>query len=175
MGKRSNFERKPRDFYPTPFEAVEPLIEHLPKHFTFAEPCAGNGTLVGHLEHYNGHCMWASDIEPQHKGISTQDYKDVKENELLESEYIITNPPWNRAILHPLIEHFAPQRPTWLLFDADWPHTKQSKSYIKFLHKIVSVGRIKWFGNTTGKDNCAWYLFDAQTLPIMGTFFYGRI
>ena len=25
--------------------------------------------------------------------------------------------------------------------------------------KIVSVGRIKWFGNMTGKDNCAWYLF----------------
>jgi len=175
MGKRSNFERKPRDFYPTPIEAVEPLVPHLPNGFTFAEPCAGNGALIEHLKHYNGHCMWASDIEPQHKGISTQDYKDVKENELLESEYIITNPPWNRAILHPLIDHFAPQRPTWLLFDADWPHTKQSKYYMQFLHKIVSVGRIKWFGDTTGKDNCAWYLFDAQTPAIMGTLFYGRI
>ena len=43
MGKRSDFERKPRDFYPTPIEAVEPLVEHLPKTFDFAEPCAGNG------------------------------------------------------------------------------------------------------------------------------------
>ena len=174
MGKRSDFERKSRDLYPTPFEAVKPLIEHLPKYFTFTEPCSGNGALVGHLEYYSGHCMLASDIEPQHKGAMTQDYKDVKENELLESQFVITNPPWNRAILHPLIEHFALQRPTWLLFDADWMHTKQSRPYLQHLHKIVSVGRIKWFGNMTGKDNCAWYLFDAQTPPIMGTLFYGR-
>ena len=33
MGKRSDFERKPRDFYPTPMEAVEPLLEHLPQDF----------------------------------------------------------------------------------------------------------------------------------------------
>ena len=37
MGKRSDFERKPRDFYPTPFAAVEPLIDHLPNKFTFYE------------------------------------------------------------------------------------------------------------------------------------------
>jgi len=71
MGKRSDFERKPRDYYITPFEAVEPLIEHLPKHFTFAEPCAGNGALIKHLE-TGGVCMWASDIEPQDEGIPTQ-------------------------------------------------------------------------------------------------------
>ena len=49
MGKRSNFERIERDFYPTPFEAVEPLIPHLPDKFTFAEPCAGDGSLTRHL------------------------------------------------------------------------------------------------------------------------------
>ena len=174
MGKRSNFERKPRDFYPTPFEAVEPLIEHLPKGFTFAEPCAGNGVLVGHLEWHGGTCMWASDIEPQHKGIPTQDYKDVWREELLESEFFITNPQWARNTLHTMIEHFGELRPTWLLFDADWMHTKQSAYYTEHLHKIVSVGRIKWFGNMTGKDNCAWYLFDMSAKPREGTIFYGR-
>ena len=74
-----------------------------------------------------------------------------------------------------MIEHLAKQKPTWLLFDADWMHTKQSRPYLLALHKIISVGRIKWFGDTTGKDNCAWYLFDAQTPSIMGTTFYGRI
>ena len=175
MGKRSDFERKPRDFYPTPIEAVEPLISHLPNGFTFAEPCAGNGALVLHLESGEGHCMWTSDIEPQQYSIETMDYSQVGEQELLGSDYIITNPPWDRKILHPMIDHFCKLRPTWLLFDADWMHTKQSKYYMQFLHKIVSVGRIRWFGNMTGKDNCAWYLFDAQTPPIMGTFFYGRI
>ena len=61
MGKRSDFERQPRDFYPTPFAAVEPLIEHLPQGFTFAEPCAGDGQLCRHLEYFGGDCMWASD------------------------------------------------------------------------------------------------------------------
>jgi hypothetical protein len=177
VGKRSDFERKPRDYYQTPIEAVEPLIEHLPRTFDFAEPCAGDGILVNHIETLieGAVCIWASDIEPQNKNILKYDYSTLTSCELEKSEYIITNPPWDRKILHPMIDHFSKLRPTWLLFDADWPHTKQSKYYMQFLHKIVSVGRIRWFGNMTGKDNCAWYLFDAQTPPIMGTFFYGRI
>ena len=170
MGKRSDFERKPRDFYPTPMEAVEPLLEHLSKDFLFAEPCAGNGALIGHLE-TKGVCMWASDIEPQAVGIHECDYSDVGFDEISESDYIITNPPWDRKILHPMIEYFAPKIQTWLLFDADWMHTKQSIPYIKRCSKIISVGRIKWFGNMTGKDNCAWYLFENKK---METKFYGR-
>ena len=170
MGKRSNFERQPRDFYPTPMEAVTPLLDHLPEDFLYAEPCAGNGTLIEHLE-TKGVCMWASDIEPQAEGIYKNDYSDVGFNELIESEYVITNPPWDRKILHPMIEYFAPRIKTWLLFDADWMHTKQSVSYMKMCSKIVSVGRIKWFGNMTGKDNCAWYLFDWE---VNNTIFYGR-
>ena len=173
MGKRSNFERKPRDFYPTPIEALEPLLEHLPKAFDFAEPCAGDGALVNHIETLvdGAVCTWASDIEPQNKGVLKYDYSTLTSYELEESEYIITNPPWDRKILHPMIEHFSKFKPTWLLFDADWAHTKQSAPYIKNCAKIVSVGRIKWFGNMTGKDNCAWYLFYNNEVE---TTFYGR-
>jgi|TARA_R110000796_G_scaffold35733_6_gene91627 hypothetical protein len=170
MGKRSDFERKPRDFYPTPMEAVEPLLEHLPDDFPFAEPCAGNGALIEHLE-TKGICMWASDIEPQAKGIHKNDYSEIGYNKLIESDYVVTNPPWDRKILHPMIEYFAPRIQTWLLFDADWMHTKQSAPYMAMCSKIVSVGRIKWFGNMTGKDNCAWYLFDRK---VNNTIFYGR-
>ena len=176
MGKRSDFERKPRDFYPTPIEAVYPLLEHLEEDFLFAEPCAGDGTLIKHLER-KGVCMWASDIEPQKDGIIQRDYNLVGHSALLESKYIITNPPWDRNILHPMIEYFSMWRPTWLLFDADWMHTKQSRKYIPMCEKIVSVGRIKWFGNMTGKDNCAWYLFGNEyRIPTATpTKFYGRI
>ena len=170
MGKRSDFERQPRDFYPTPMEAVKPLLEHLPEDFSFAEPCAGNGALIEHLE-TKGICMWASDIEPRAEGIHKCDYSYVGFDELIESNYVITNPPWDRKILHPMIEYFAPRIRTWLLFDADWMHTKQSVPYMKMCSKIVSVGRIKWFGNMTGKDNCAWYLFDKE---VNNTIFYGR-
>ena len=65
-----------------------------------------------------------------------------------QCEYIITNPPWNRKILHPMIEHFADFKPTWLLFDADWIHTKQSIPYLTMLKKVVSIGRVKWIEGT---------------------------
>src|SRR6478735_4364360 len=62
MGKRSNFERIPRDFYPTPFAAVPPLIPHLRGVSTFAEPCAGDGALARSLESFGLRCVYAGDI-----------------------------------------------------------------------------------------------------------------
>ncbi len=65
--------------------------------------------------------------------------------------------------------------PTWLLFDADWMHTKQSAPYMIYCKKVVSVGRVKWIegSKSVGKDNCCWYLFDVgQEYP---TEFYGRL
>ena len=115
--------------------------------------------------------MWASDIEPQLAGIAKNDFTEIREWHCIDSDFIITNPPWDRSVLHPMIDHFSLLRPTWLLFDSDWPHTKQSADYMKRCSKIVSVGRIKWFGNMTGKDNCSWYLFESE---IKETKFYGR-
>lgn len=43
MGKRSSFERREADFYPTPRAAVAPLIPFLRGIRTFAEPCADAG------------------------------------------------------------------------------------------------------------------------------------
>jgi hypothetical protein len=165
MGKRSEFERNERDYYPTPVSAVRPLIDHLPNSFTFAEPCAGDGRLANHIQaltFYNATVTMLSDVEPQAPGIATLDaFAFTVPN---NTDYIITNPPWDRKILHPMIEHFSHQRPTWLLFDADWMHTAQSAELMKLCEKIVSVGRVKWIPNSpsVGKDNCAWYLFDAK-------------
>lgn len=173
MGKRSNFDRIPRDFYPTPFEAVEPLLAHLPEKVWFSEPCAGAGDLVGHLSSVGHVCDQALDIAPQVSGIWTGDA--LKWRPCSPCDMIITNPPWDRKILHPMIEHFSALRPTWLLFDADWMHTKQSAPFMPWLHKVVSVGRVKWIPDSkmTGKDNCAWYLFDQSKTA--QTQFFGRI
>ena len=67
--------------------------------------------------------------------------------------------------------------PTWLLFDADWMHTKQSAIYISYCVKVVSVGRVKWIegSKSVGKDNCAWYLFDGNMPAGQATEFYGRV
>ena len=72
MGKRSNFERRERDSYDTPYEAVIPLLEHLSESTAFIEPCAGKNELIGHLTQ-NGHkCLHASDIHPRQQTIAIQ-------------------------------------------------------------------------------------------------------
>jgi hypothetical protein len=177
MGKRSNFERVERDFYPTPLAAVLPLVPHLPDSFSYWEPCAGDGALIDHIADTCGveYCA-ASDIEPK-CNIPTSDALSDQPSSRTSVDYIITNPPWDRKILHPMIEHFSALCPTWLLFDADWMHTKQSVPFMPYLRKVVSVGRVKWIPDSkmTGKDNCAWHLFDQTGVHTGDTVFHGRV
>jgi hypothetical protein len=162
MGKRSDFERRPRDYYPTPVEAVFPLIPHLRPGARFCEPCAGDGRLIDHLTAVGLVCAAAWDIEPQRDDIDRQ---DARTRIVGNIDYHITNPPWEREVLHSLILNLSAQAPTWLLFDADWAHTRQAAPFMPLLRKIVSVGRVKWIQDSpfTGKDNCAWHLFDARS------------
>lgn len=171
MGKRSDFERIPRDFYPTPRAAVLPLLPHLAPGTRYAEPCAGDGALIDHLTAAGHVCLHASDIEPRRTGILEA---DALSGPWTGFETFITNPPWDRKVLHPLIVHLSDVAPTWLLFDADWIHTRQAIPFLPRLRKIVSVGRVKWIEDSphTGKDNCAWHLFDSPTSESAA--FYGR-
>lgn len=165
MGKRSSFKRKPRDFYPTPYEAVEPLLPHLKAETRFAEPCCGDMQLVRHLNKHGHSCYWASDIERRCQEQEFEIDALTLTTPLRQADCIITNPPWDRKILHPMIEHFTNLAPTWLLFDADWMHTKQSIPYMQYCRLIVSVGRVKWIPDSkmTGKDNCCWYFFSNKS------------
>lgn len=168
MGKRSNFKRVERDFYPTPKEAVTPLLVHLPRHTSFDEPCAGNCELVKHLESTNALCQWMSDINPDYPCV----WKDAFDLKNCEGEMFITNPPYDWKILSPLITHLSDIAPAWLLLPADMMHNKRMAPHIKRCVKIVSVGRVKWFGNMAGMENSAWYLFDSNFTD--ETLFFGR-
>lgn len=164
MGRRSGFARRAQDAYDTPPEAVEPLLAHLPRDVTitsFWEPCAGAYRLAKRLEQEGTlQSTRASDIEPRHPHVERADALTAP---IPACDMIITNPPWTRAILHPMITRFSDMRPTWLLFDAAWVHTQQAIPFLPRLQKIVSVGRVSWMENgVTGKDDCAWHLFDAQ-------------
>lgn len=163
MGKRSNMPRRERDYYPTPAGPVAPLLPHLPYGAAFAEPCAGDGALIRSLEAGGMSCVEALDIEPRTYMAYRADALGWTPDPSVD--VIITNPPWRRDVLHPMIVHFARRRPTWLLFDADWIHTRQAAPYLQLLRKVVSVGRVKWIPGSphTGKDNCCWHLFDARS------------
>ena len=178
MAKRTKtkFKRNERGYYPTPYEAVLPLLPHLRPRSVFIEPCAGKGDLIRHLEKHGHNCRMAYDIEPQdYRTIRRKNALDV---EYRDADYLITNPPWPDgpwAKGEPtvgMIRHFTRYMPTWLLLSADFMHNK----YFAELscERIVSVGRVKWIPDSkdTGKDNCAWYLF--QKYPTE-TKFYPRI
>jgi hypothetical protein len=152
-----------KDFWPTPLEAVAPLIPHL-QFRRFIEPCAGDGALIKHLSLYGVECVGAGDVAPRCAAAVRKDVFDWtdKDADELGVDCFITNPPWSRSILHPLIDHLRNIRPTWLLFDADWMHTVQAGPIITGCSDIVSVGRVKWIPDSpnSGMDNAAWYLFD---------------
>ena len=76
MGKRSDFPRRDRDYYPTPFEVAEPLFPFLKDVSTFVEPMSGDGSLVKYLNDTHLECIWSSDIEPQAEGIKKMDASD---------------------------------------------------------------------------------------------------
>lgn len=162
MGKYSDqFTRKPRDFYPTPEKAFLPLLPHLPEVFTFAEPCAGDGRLVQHLDtHTKGICTWASDIEPQRDWIATSDVFDLNRTKMKNPEFIITNPPYEKNLLLGMIPFLTDIAPTWLLLRSDFAFNKYAGQFEKTLAKVVAVGRVSWEENgVSGKENHAWMLF----------------
>jgi hypothetical protein len=161
LGKRSDFKRIDKDFYRTiDPKAAKVLADwygeyDLTRKKTFYEPCYGEGDLVFQLEKYSFKCSDASDI------TTGKDALTLTKEDIGDVNFIITNPPWSRNLLHPMIDHFRNLRDTWLLFDADWMHTKQAKPYLQNCSEILSVGRLKWIPDTkmTGKDNVCWYHF----------------
>src|SRR6516225_11015813 len=112
MGKRSKFERRVADFYPTPYPAVLPLIPFLRRERvkTFAETCAGAGDLVRHLESFGLRCVYAGDIRTGQDALAVSSYGNV--------DAIVTNPPYSRELMHRLIAHFQCIAPTWLLLES---------------------------------------------------------
>src|SRR6478609_8426696 len=100
MDKRSSFERRETDFYPTPAKAVAPLIPFLRAGAirSFAEQCCGDGQLVRHLESFGLRCIYAGDISTGQDALARDSYGAC--------DSIITNPPWTRDVLHRLITHF---------------------------------------------------------------------
>lgn len=162
-------ERRPRDFYPTiDPRAAARLVPHLRPATAYVEPCAGGGHLIDALASHGMRCWVAMDIEPQRQDVMKGNALDITapitEGQCGQVLPFITNPPWDRKVLHPLIDHLARLAPTWLLFDAGWKETAQAARFGPWCAKIVSVGRLRWVPDSphNATDDCSWYLFDAR-------------
>jgi hypothetical protein len=150
MGKRSAFERMPRDNYSTPAAAVAPLLPWLPPGTRFIESCAGEGRLIDHLVGA-GHILHGAYGWPDDDARTTR-------YSVSADDTFITNPPyWGRPRdLHPLICNLSDQALTWLLLPLDWAANLGSGELItKRCRLIVPIGRVKWIPGSefTGKDN----------------------
>lgn len=167
MGKRSNFERNPRNYYRT-FDpkAVKVLAPLLAGPTAYIEPCAGDGVLIRQLNALGHRCAWASDLEPQAPGIAEFDVFDLK---FKAGALVITNPPWSRDFLHPFILWLMSQGVrAWLLWDTNWVNNVGSADILRrFVVSVHPIGRMKWVENTkdVSKDDCAWFYLDPNKEP----------
>ena len=157
MGKRSDFEPRENDFYPTPFEAVPPLIPYLRGIRTFAEPCCGEGDLVRHLESFGRVCVYAGDIVTGQDALARASYGAI--------DTIITHPPFSRKsipLLRRLIAHFQNIAPTWLLLRLGMASTIWMAPLLRHCSDIVVVPRLILIKGTEqgGMEDHAWYRFN---------------
>lgn len=158
--------QRPRGFWPTPFEAVKPLIPFLPAQAVYAEPCAGDGALIRHLSNLwlGGSCGHACDLVPNGVGVVVGDAREVT----YRPEFFITNPPWpvvggrGEPALS-ILQHLCGIARTWALLPWDFAANDYFSRISAACVQIVPIGRVSWLNNGKGgKDNAAWYLFDRQ-------------
>lgn len=165
MGKRSNFEKNPRDYYRT-FDpkagiALKPFVE---EGLTYFEPFAGAGDLIKQLDFVE--CKWASDIEPQQNEgeiyIREISAFHLPKTQISNYDLMITNPPWTKDVFHRSLEHFVPLIDCWFLMSSNWKQNKGSAEYVnKWLTDIVPIGRMKWIEGSphSSVDDCEWLKF----------------
>lgn len=177
MSKRSDFEKVPRDFYPTtdPKALPEAFIKEV-RGKTYAEPCCGAGDLVDLLMD-GATCKWESDVEDRGAGV-VKDAMEVTKEDLSECNLIITNPPYTKSVLLPMIDHFISLKPTWLLLPSDFMHNIYFGPYMAKCSKVISVGRICWFPKdgkrVASTENYAWYYWKQYANEDTVTEFIGR-
>ena len=174
MSKRSDFPKVSKDFYPTTDpKAVESLIPFISGK-TYAEPCYGNGDLEDLLMDV-ATCKWRSDVRETVASSKVMDAMSLTKGDLEGIDLIVTNPPFTRAVLMPMLHHFITLKPTWLLLPADYMQNVYFGGAMLRCQKVLSIGRLKWIKGSkhTSVDNFCWY-FWPQHSEQQETIFKGR-
>jgi hypothetical protein len=109
-GKRGSAEQTPRqegDWYPTPRDISEVLLDRVPFAGGVYEPCCGDGSLAKVIADY-GYEVHGTDLRNRGYGRSGKSY-DVLALKRLLGPNIVTNPPFNIAA--GIIDHLWSLRP----------------------------------------------------------------
>ena len=140
-----------------------PLLRALPPASLFTEPCAGDGALIGALEAAGHICVDAYDIDPRGPDICVADALDITSEGLL-----ITNPPFARPLLEPLLAHWTGRCDIWLLLPLDMLCNLWCAPYMQHVGHLAPIGRVSWLSNGTGGfENYAWFRFNLRPQPFI--------
>ena len=107
-GNNTNRKRQINDFYPTPPEVTNSLLNHIDiSNENIWEPCAGDGAMVDVIKKYTSKNIYASDLSPQRNDIHTFDFLSGIPSQIDTSYMIITNPPFkiSAQIIEKSFEH----------------------------------------------------------------------
>lgn len=160
------------NFWPTPPDAVVPLVPELrldlpavPNRY-FIEPCAGDGALVKALRVHGIICKVAFDNAPRDPDVRLGDAAKVDWGETAPDEIplpVVTNPPWARHLLEPILANLIGTRVVWLLLPLDMAANLWTNPYMRYVNRIVPLGRVSWLGNgKAGMENSMWARFSPQ-------------
>lgn len=147
-------------YWPSPAEVVVPkLVRHI-RACRYAEPCAGNGKLIGHLQDIAS-CVWASDLCPRHRKIVERSAFSLQPCDV-GTDLIITNPPFNAKFIYPFIDHVVHNGfVAWLFLPSDFAFRDRSGYVMPYCERMVAVGQVRFIEDSPskGETNFAWFKF----------------
>lgn len=125
-GKRGAGDERPRqhgDWYPTPPECTQVLLDRVAFGPKVWEPCCGDGSLAKVME-ARGIEVIGTDLHDRGYGVGHGIGYDILKAKTLMAEDIVTNPPFNIAA--PIIRHLIEMKPRKmaLLLKSSFWHAK---------------------------------------------------
>lgn len=173
----SGFERIEADFYPTPPENVDCLLQHVNLHTAVWEPAAGKLDISQRLIEF-GHSVVSSDLYPHGADLDfVGDFLERTEMPVVQlvdgstarARSIVTNPPYGdlveKFIRHALklTKESRGQVAMFLRNEYDAGKGRMELFSLPPFHKkIVVTKRPRWIEGSTGspRHNYAWYVWD---------------
>lgn len=165
LANRSSENRKGSDYYPTPEDVTQALIDFLqiPKTKVIWEPACGEGFMTKVFQN-NGYTVISTDLNSYGFEDSTEDFL---RGECKECDWIITNPPFSLSeqFIRKCIQH---KKPFALLLKSQYWHSKK-RLPLFCEHKPSWVLPLTWrpdfeFGKRGGSPTmeCIWVVWNVE-------------